>query len=152
MRTQGLLRPDCGGAGRGCGGRAGTFGAGVGWSQAGSGFCGVPLPKLSGSLGGPGERLSLSCCVCPARGRVWGKETPTPPPHPFLPSGGAAGCVEGPGQGAEPHVLGRKGLFEWRGEDGVSSKVEIEGTRPLGVRLQTCRYVAPVLCIWDMKS
>lgn len=73
-----------------------------------------------------------------------------PPPHPFLPSGGVAGSVEGPGQGTELHGVRRKGLFEWRGEDGVSSKLEIEGTRPLGVRLEPCRYVAPVLCIYEV--
>lgn len=101
---------------------------------------GCPCPGACAR--GGGRRLSAAA----------GEGTPTPPPHPLLPSGGVAGCVEGPGQGTEPHGSGRKGLFERRGEDGVSSKVEIEGTRPLGVRLQPCRYVAPGLCIWDMKS
>lgn len=57
----------------------------------------------------------------------------------------------GLGRGQNPTAWGER-VSEWRGEDGVSSKVEIEGTRPFGVRLQPCRYVAPVLNIWNVKS
>lgn len=58
--------------------------------------------------------------------------------------------MEGLDREQNPTAWGER-VSEWRGEDGVSSKVEIEGTRTLGVRLQPCRYVAPVLCIYDMK-
>lgn len=119
MRAEFLLRPDglrgCGGAGRGCGGRAGTFEAGVGWSQAG-------WEVLWGSLSRNCQGVSVgqgSDCPCPApcahrggRGGswCWGKGNPhTPRPTRSCPRKELRLCG-GPGQGTESHGLGRKGL------------------------------------------
>lgn len=118
MRAELLLRPDglrgCGGAGRGCGGRAGTFEAGVGWSQAGWGVLWGSSPEtVRESPWARGATVPVLPRV-PTAGEggswCWGKGSPhTPRPTRSCPREELRLCG-GPGQGTESHGLGRKGL------------------------------------------
>lgn len=115
VRAEGLLRPDgvggCGGAGRDWGAALELSGRAWGGHRRGrgsspetarespwAGAASVPVLLRVPTAGEGGSRL------------LGERKPPQPPPHSFLPTGGVAGCVEGPGQGTEPHGLGRKGL------------------------------------------